>query len=125
MECRGQRDATFDEETGRRTPPCEITGRCFVTELAPDDPEYPMVIDPIGQFILSSWNEITSISRKESIEWEKNKKRYSMQTKTLEHLSLWMNNQDWNTVPVDRKEFFRLLTILHVAYLNNINKIKG
>jgi hypothetical protein len=77
-----------------------------------------MTLPPTAQFVADSWGEIISISRTERIEIERNKKHFIYHLPTLEKLESWMENQEWDACPLDSKEFFRLVSIFHSAYIN-------
>lgn len=112
-----------------QTVPCEgEAGICLpITRLDPTDEEWPMDGGPENEFVISAWEEIRSISRRERIEAQR---RFGNKTETiilylptLEKLEVWMDMQDWDTAPLDRQEFFKRLILFHNKYVEIISKV--
>jgi len=109
--------------------PCEHeAGICLpITRLEPDDSEWPMDAGPENEFVISAWEEIRSISRREKVEVQRQSSNKTetivLYLPTLEKLEVWMEMQDWDTAPLDRQEFFRRLMLFHNKYVEIVSKV--
>lgn len=94
----------------------------MVTDLPPTDKRAPMQISGTCNFVADSYAEIAAMSRRERIEKVtgegKNQKRMILSLPTLEKLELWMSLNDWQSSPVDKWDFMRLIAEFHNAYIN-------
>jgi len=117
-----------NERYANKIVPCEESGICKpITQLPPDDEEYPMWSTPDNEFVINGWVEITSISKREKYEISKKSgdktELIALYLPTLEKLEIWMALQDWDTAPIDQQEFFRRIMIFHNKYVEIISQV--
>lgn len=94
----------------------------MVTDLPPTDERAPMEISGVCNYVADSYAEIASMGSRERYEKVtgegKNQKRMVLSLPTLDKLELWMSLNDWQSSPIDKWEFMRLISEFHSAYIN-------
>jgi len=94
--------------------PCEVDV-CWITKRQRTDPVAIMELDPIGEFVAQSYEEIIALSRKGKITVKRGGKYTDLLIPTIDGLEMWMKFCDWESAPVNQGDFFNLILVYHLA----------
>jgi len=112
----------LDHLKTKRNVPCERDRDeiCNFTNFYIRDDENGMLVPPIVNMIAKFWLEITQISRRDERARGEGKEMKAILVPSLEKIDIWMNNQNWEIIDMDRKECFNLIKLFHIFYMGSL-----
>lgn len=113
----------YNTSKNNQPPPCERDEKeiCGFTGVNIHDDDAPMVLTEKVRLIISMWEEVTSISRMDSVNSIRSQgKRKEMITKylpSLEKIDFYFSLQNWEMMPIEPAEAFHGITLFHREYV--------
>lgn len=70
--------------------------------------------------VIYLWEKITSLSKLERLERQKNKKDIEVvYLRTLEKIDFVINNTDWSLMSITKQEAIHYIQVFHVTYISS------